>query len=175
RGRRAALVRLSGQRARSAPSRLPPACRAARARDRLHRRDGPVVLRPAAPRHLPPRRGLGEPAVARRPQRDVPRRAAASARRRRRAFRDDLPDRGGRPLTTRDRTGARGKVDDVSRAVVVVQARVSSRRLPGKVLADLVGAPLLARLLERLALVRGTSVAVATSTDRTDDPIAALV
>jgi len=63
----------------------------------------------------------------------------------------------------------------VSRAVVVVQARVSSRRLPGKVLADLVGAPLLTRLLERLALVRGTSVAVATSTDRTDDPIAALV
>jgi spore coat polysaccharide biosynthesis protein SpsF (cytidylyltransferase family) len=62
----------------------------------------------------------------------------------------------------------------MSRPGIVVQARMGSTRFPGKVLADLGGAPLLARLLERLALVPGTALAVATSTEPADDPIAAL-
>jgi spore coat polysaccharide biosynthesis protein SpsF len=62
----------------------------------------------------------------------------------------------------------------MSRAGIVVQARMGSTRFPGKVLADVAGAPLLARLLERLALVPGTTLAVATSTEPADDPIAAL-
>ena len=59
--------------------------------------------------------------------------------------------------------------------VAIVQARMGSTRLPGKVLADLCGAPMLQRQLERVR--RATSVdrvVVATSTDDTDRPIAEL-
>ena len=59
--------------------------------------------------------------------------------------------------------------------VAIVQARMGSTRLPGKVLADLCGAPLLQRQLERVH--RATSldrVVVATSTNETDLPIAEL-
>ncbi|MBT4949009.1 MAG: glycosyltransferase family protein [Actinobacteria bacterium] len=59
--------------------------------------------------------------------------------------------------------------------IAIVQARMGSTRLPGKVLADLCGAPLLQRQLERVR--RATSldrVVVATSTDETDLPIAEL-
>ena len=59
--------------------------------------------------------------------------------------------------------------------VAIVQARMGSTRLPGKVLADLAGAPMLQRQLERVR--RATSVdrvVVATSTDDTDRPIAEL-
>ncbi len=59
--------------------------------------------------------------------------------------------------------------------VAIVQARMGSTRLPGKVLADLCGAPMLQRQLERVR--RATSldrVVVATSTDETDLPIAVL-
>ena len=52
----------------------------------------------------------------------------------------------------------------------VVQARMSSQRLPGKVLAPLSGKPVLAWLLDRLA---GFDVVVATSDDASDDPVAA--
>jgi spore coat polysaccharide biosynthesis protein SpsF len=58
---------------------------------------------------------------------------------------------------------------------VVVQARLSSRRLPGKVLAPLAGAPALARMLERVGRVRhATRVVVATSVEPSDDGIVAL-
>jgi len=57
----------------------------------------------------------------------------------------------------------------------VLQARMSSRRLPGKVLADVAGRPLLARQLERVARARRLDgLVVATSTESSDDPIAAL-
>ncbi len=55
------------------------------------------------------------------------------------------------------------------RAGAIVQARMSSRRLPGKVLCDLAGKPLLERVVERVRLARTLDfVAIATS-DRPDD------
>lgn len=61
------------------------------------------------------------------------------------------------------------------RVVTVVQARMGSSRLPGKVLRPLCGKPLLAHLVERvkMATLVGT-VVVATTTDAADDPIEAL-
>jgi len=52
---------------------------------------------------------------------------------------------------------------------VVVQARMSSQRLPGKVLLPLSGRPVLAWLLDRLD---GFEVVVATSVEASDDPVA---
>lgn len=61
------------------------------------------------------------------------------------------------------------------KVVTVVQARMGSSRLPGKVLRPLCGKPLLARLVERvkMATLVGT-VVIATTTDAADDPIEAL-
>jgi spore coat polysaccharide biosynthesis protein SpsF len=58
--------------------------------------------------------------------------------------------------------------------LAVLQARMSSSRLPGKVLADLVGAPMILRQIERLNRARrlGTIV-VATSDQASDDLLAA--
>jgi spore coat polysaccharide biosynthesis protein SpsF len=57
---------------------------------------------------------------------------------------------------------------------VLVQARMSSQRLPGKVLAPLGGRPLLELLLERLAHARrADAVVVTTSAEPADDPIEA--
>jgi len=56
--------------------------------------------------------------------------------------------------------------------ITILQARMSSTRLPGKVLMPLVGEPMLARQIERLR--RGNKIGrlvVATSTDASDDPI----
>ena len=59
-------------------------------------------------------------------------------------------------------------------AVAVVQARMSSTRLPGKVLRDVAGEPMLARVLGRLGAARRIDrVVVATSTDPSDDELAA--
>ncbi len=58
------------------------------------------------------------------------------------------------------------------KTVVIVQARMSSSRLPGKVLLEIGGKPMLAWVLERAArasLVQ--QVMVATTTDPTDDAI----
>lgn len=59
------------------------------------------------------------------------------------------------------------------KTVAIIQARMSSRRLPGKVLMDIAGAPLLARVVER-AHASGAfdAVIVATSKDGSDDPVA---
>ncbi|MCA9289719.1 MAG: NTP transferase domain-containing protein [Phycisphaerales bacterium] len=55
----------------------------------------------------------------------------------------------------------------------IVQARLTSRRLPGKVLRPLHGRPMLTYLLERLERCRRLrSIIVATSADASDDPIA---
>jgi spore coat polysaccharide biosynthesis protein SpsF len=60
------------------------------------------------------------------------------------------------------------------RRVVVVQARMTSTRLPGKVLADLEGRPLLAQQVRRLrAMKEADEIMVATTALPTDDPIAA--
>ncbi|MDO8463204.1 MAG: glycosyltransferase family protein [bacterium] len=57
---------------------------------------------------------------------------------------------------------------------IIVQARMSSQRLPGKVLRDLGGKPMLLYTLERVALAHGVDgVIVATSDETSDDPIAA--
>lgn len=54
-------------------------------------------------------------------------------------------------------------------ALVVVQARMSSTRLPGKVLADVDGEPMLALLLRRLSGVRRASGIVVATSDAPDD------
>lgn len=62
----------------------------------------------------------------------------------------------------------------MTRRVVVIQARVSSTRMPGKVLADLGGLPMIAFMVRRVRRAqRVDAVVVATSTDPSDDPLAA--
>ena len=61
------------------------------------------------------------------------------------------------------------------RTFAIIQARMSSTRLPGKVLLPIAGQPMLARVVERTrraACLDG--VIVATTTDPSDDPIAQL-
>lgn len=58
-------------------------------------------------------------------------------------------------------------------AVAIIQARMGSTRLPGKVLADICGKPLLQRLIERVRATPGVSrVVVATTTESADDVLA---
>ena len=65
--------------------------------------------------------------------------------------------------------------DMALRTVAIIQARMTSTRLPGKVLKEICGKPMLARQIERVARARLVDlVAVATSEDASDDPIAAL-
>lgn len=59
--------------------------------------------------------------------------------------------------------------------VAVIQARMSSSRLPGKVLEDLAGQPMLARVVNRTCRARTLdAVAVATTVAPADDPIVRL-
>ncbi len=61
------------------------------------------------------------------------------------------------------------------RVIAVIQARMTSTRLPGKVLADVGGRPMLEQLLRRLAMTRSVDeFVVATTENHSDDPIAAL-
>jgi spore coat polysaccharide biosynthesis protein SpsF len=61
------------------------------------------------------------------------------------------------------------------RVVVIVQARMTSTRLPGKILLPLGGQPILARLIARLRRVhRADALVIATTTNAADDPVAAL-
>ena len=54
----------------------------------------------------------------------------------------------------------------------VLQARMSSSRLPGKVLRPLAGAPMILRIVERVTRSRELDeFVVVTSTDATDDPL----
>jgi spore coat polysaccharide biosynthesis protein SpsF len=61
------------------------------------------------------------------------------------------------------------------RRVAIVQARMTSTRLPGKVLADVVGRPMLARQLHRMRQARLLDdIVIATTTLPADDPVVAL-
>lgn len=59
--------------------------------------------------------------------------------------------------------------------LIVIQARLGSTRLPGKILKDLGGQPVLTRMIERLRLISAPArLLVATTGDRQDDAIASL-
>ncbi len=61
------------------------------------------------------------------------------------------------------------------KTIIIVQSRMTSTRLPGKVLLPLAGEPMLMRLMERLRRVqRADGIVIATTTNVTDDPIAAM-
>ncbi len=63
----------------------------------------------------------------------------------------------------------------MSGVLLIVQARTGSTRLPGKVLLDLMGKRLLARLIERLERVRAAvRMVVATTIQSVDEPIVEL-
>ncbi len=60
--------------------------------------------------------------------------------------------------------------------LAVLQARMSSTRLPGKVMADVCGRPMILRQIERVARERHIDrLVVATSDDPSDDSLAALL
>lgn len=64
----------------------------------------------------------------------------------------------------------------IQRIIAIVQARMSSSRLPGKVLAPLGGVPLIAFMLQRLRKCTEVDrVILATSTDVSDDALAAFI
>jgi spore coat polysaccharide biosynthesis protein SpsF len=58
--------------------------------------------------------------------------------------------------------------------ISVIQARMSSSRLPGKVLRPMAGSPMLELMLERVRCGNDVPTVVATSTESSDDPIAQL-
>jgi spore coat polysaccharide biosynthesis protein SpsF len=61
------------------------------------------------------------------------------------------------------------------RTTIIIQARTSSSRLPGKVLRDLCGEPMLLRQIERVRCCRmADHLVIATSDEAGDDPIAEL-
>ncbi len=63
----------------------------------------------------------------------------------------------------------------MSHIVTVIQVRTGSSRLPGKVLLDLVGQPLLLRMVERVQAAQWAgTIVVATTVEPADDPIEAL-
>jgi spore coat polysaccharide biosynthesis protein SpsF len=61
------------------------------------------------------------------------------------------------------------------RIVAIIQARMTSSRLPGKVLLDLAGQPMVSRVVARTSRAATVDQAlVATTTDASDDPVVAL-
>lgn len=59
--------------------------------------------------------------------------------------------------------------------VIIVQARMTSTRLPGKVLMNLAGRPMLAQQIRRLKHCREMDeIVIATTTNSTDDPVVTL-
>lgn len=63
-----------------------------------------------------------------------------------------------------------------ARVVTIIQARMGSERLPGKVLAPILGTPLLALIIKRISVSRmGGPVVVATTREPEDDAVAELV
>ncbi len=59
------------------------------------------------------------------------------------------------------------------RVVAIIQGRMSSSRLPGKILADIAGQPMLQRVFARASRARTVfETLFATTTDASDDPVA---
>jgi spore coat polysaccharide biosynthesis protein SpsF len=59
------------------------------------------------------------------------------------------------------------------KTVAIIQGRMGSSRLPGKVLLDLAGKPMIQRVVERTSLAHSLdAVMVATTIDPSDDPVA---
>ena len=64
------------------------------------------------------------------------------------------------------------KVSSFFNIVGIIQARMGASRLPGKVLLDIEGEPMLVRVVERTKRAKSlTEVLVATSLEKSDDPI----
>ncbi len=60
-----------------------------------------------------------------------------------------------------------------SRVIAIIQGRMGSSRLPGKILADIAGQPMLQRVFTRTARAAAvTETIFATTTDPSDDPVA---
>lgn len=55
------------------------------------------------------------------------------------------------------------------RTIAIIQARMGSQRLPGKVLLDIAGQPMLARVYERTRLAGAVDQVVVATTDQPDD------
>jgi spore coat polysaccharide biosynthesis protein SpsF len=60
------------------------------------------------------------------------------------------------------------------RVVIIVQARMTSSRLPGKVLMEVSGRPMLAWQIERLQRCAAHEIVLATTTNAGDDPVVEL-
>ena len=61
----------------------------------------------------------------------------------------------------------------MGRTLAIIQGRMSSSRLPGKILMDIAGEPMLMRVVERARQAKSVDeVIFATTTDPTDDPVA---
>jgi spore coat polysaccharide biosynthesis protein SpsF len=59
------------------------------------------------------------------------------------------------------------------RVIAIIQGRMSSSRLPGKILADIAGLPMLQRVFIRTSRSKSVSETIfATTTDPSDDPVA---
>ncbi len=59
------------------------------------------------------------------------------------------------------------------RVVAIIQGRMTSSRLPGKILADIAGQPMLARVYMRTSRAAAVDETIfATTTDPSDDPVA---
>jgi spore coat polysaccharide biosynthesis protein SpsF len=85
--------------------------------------------------------------------------------------------RGARALSwveTRGYCWGLAEEEDRSLNLAILQARMSSSRLPGKVLAPVLGEPMIGRQIERIRRAKLVDkLVVATSTDPSDDPLAA--
>ncbi len=61
------------------------------------------------------------------------------------------------------------------RRIIIIQSRMTSTRLPGKILMDLDGIPMLAQQIRRLKRCRfAQDIVIATTTNRADDPLITL-
>ena len=66
-------------------------------------------------------------------------------------------------------------MNQIMKATAIIQARMTSTRLPGKVFAKVMGRPLLSYQIERLRFSkRINEIIIATTTNKEDDPIAEL-